>query len=123
MMLRKISLVSSLLLATLTTGCSFEHAAAVDYERMPRETAQGHQIVGYVHAETWTPAVLYVFPILPFQSAEKARRLAVEKAEQAFGADGIADVRIHTESRMPYFFILGWIENHCSATAISAGGN
>lgn len=120
-MIRKIGLVSSLLLASLATGCSFEHAASVDYDHMPKQQ-DGFTIVGYVHAETWTPALFYVFPILPFQNAEKARRLSLAKAQQALGADGIMDVRIHTETHMPYFFILGWVENHVSATAISTGG-
>ena len=107
-------------LAAATTGCSFEHAAAVDYDHMPK-TKDGYSIVGYVHAETWTPAVFYVFPILPFQDADKATGLALAKAQNKFNADGIMDIQVHTDTHM-WLFPFGWVENHVSATAISSGG-
>jgi len=100
-----------------STGCSFEHALAVDYEQMVTET-DGHQVTAIIHAETWTPAFLYVLPVLPYQSAERAKELAIEKAK-SLGADAITDVQLTVETHMPFFFIAGWTENHVSATAVT----
>ncbi|MFH0944272.1 MAG: hypothetical protein V2A76_03660 [Planctomycetota bacterium] len=103
-------------------GCSFEDAAAVDYDDMLSEgtSASGrpYQIQGFVHAETWTPAFLYVFPLLPSQSAERAKDLAISKAK-SMGADAVTDVRVHVEVHMLFFWIAGWRECHVSATAVT----
>lgn len=121
-MLRALGLGLAISLGLLSTGCSFEHAASVDYDHMPKQK-DGYDIVGYVHAETWTPTVFYVFPILPRQNAEKARQLALAKAQDAFGADGIMDLTIHTETHSAWWWlwIFGWVENHASATAVRGG--
>ncbi len=118
---RAFKFCSSLVVAAAAlAGCSFEHAAAVDYDHMVK-VKDGYTIVGYVHAETWTPAVFYVFPILPFQNADKASSMALAKAQNAFNADGLMDLQIHTDTHM-WFFPFGWVENHVSATAIANGG-
>jgi hypothetical protein len=107
-----------LALATFASGCSFEHFAAVDYEHMPQKI-DGYDVVGFVHAETWTPAVFWVFPLLPGQNAEKAKRMALAKA-QSMGADGVTDVRLYTETHSNWWllYFVGWVENHITATAI-----
>lgn len=106
-----------------TTGCSFEHVAGVDYDTMA-DTVQvdgkAWQVEGYVHAEAWTPAFFYVFPIMPGQNAEKARAMAVAKA-RSMGAEEIADVHLYVETHMPFLWIAGWTEAHVSATAVSRG--
>lgn len=109
-------------MACAVGGCSFDDAAAVDYEDMISvgSTAAGrsYQIHGFVHAETWTPAFLYVFPLLPGQSAERAKDMAISKAK-SMGADAVTDVRIHVETHMPFLWLAGWRECHVSATAVS----
>lgn len=109
--------VALLALVSGLGACSFEHAVAVDYEQMITKT-DGGEVRGIIHAETWSPAFFYVLPILPYQSPERAKELAVEKAK-AMGADAITDVRLHVETHMPFFFLAGWTENHISATAVS----
>ncbi|MFG0316354.1 MAG: hypothetical protein ACF8XB_03715 [Planctomycetota bacterium JB042] len=108
---------AGLLLVAATLGaCSFEHAIGVDYEETITKR-DGHEVAGFVHAETWTPAFLYVLPLLPRQSPERAQELAIAKAK-AMGADGVTDVRLHVETHMPFLFLAGWTENHVSATAV-----
>ena len=111
-----VALLGSLGLMLGAGGCSFEHALAVDYERMVGDV-DGQEAVAIVHAETWTPAFLYVLPVLPYQSPERAKELAIEKAK-SLGADAITDVRLTVETRMPFLFLAGWTENHVTATAV-----
>ncbi len=99
------------------SGCSFDHTVRADPSRTVRAAAGG-EVRGYVHVETWTPAFLYVFPLLPYQSPARAQERALEQAK-SIGADAITDVRHHVETHMPFFWIAGWTENHVSATAVS----
>ncbi|MBI4879808.1 MAG: hypothetical protein HY812_09145 [Planctomycetes bacterium] len=119
--MRRMWMVAALLGAGLALGgCGFEHAFSVDYDNMISEAGSGggpYQIKGFVHSEAWTPAFLYVFPLLPSQSPERARELAVEKAK-SLGADSITDVQLHVETHMPFLWVAGWTECHVSATAV-----
>ena len=116
-------LVSAILVCgAALSGCSFEHAVAVEFDHMVSDHKAGsgrpYQIQGFVHAEAWTPAFLYVFPLLPSQSSERAKELAISTA-QSMGADAVTDVRLHVETHMPFLWLAGWKECHVSATAIS----
>ena len=115
--LRSIFLGASLV--GFTSGCSFVHMVPADPNHTVRSD-DGDVIRGYVHVETWTPAFLYVFPLLPHQSPERAQDLATDEATE-MGADAIIDVRHHVETHMPFFWLAGWTENHVSATAVSTG--
>lgn len=115
---RSRSLLLAAGLALSAVGCTFEHAAQVDPDFMLTTHPSGAQIKGYVHAECWTPTLFYVFPIMPGQSAEKAKRIAFEKAK-TMGANGIGDVRVDVQSHTWFFFIFCWTESHVSATALS----
>jgi len=103
-------------------GCSFDHVVSVEFDDMISEHRSGsgrsYQIQGFVHAEAWTPAFLYVFPLLPGQSPERAKELAIYKAK-SIGADAVTDVQLHVETHMPFFWLAGWKECHVSATAVS----
>ena len=93
-----ISVAAAFLLSV--TGCSFEHVAGTDDDTMTDTVmvdGELWEVHGYVHAEAWTPAFFYVFPLMPGQDAEEARRMAVEKA-RAMGAEEITDVRLHVET-------------------------
>lgn len=118
-MRRSLMLAASLAAGAVLGGCTFEHGVLVDHEDMITTGADGraHEIVGHVHAETWTPAFLYVFPLLPSRSPERAQEVAIEHAK-SMGADGVTDVRMHVETHMPFFWVAGWTENHVSATAV-----
>lgn len=118
---RILALAAAGLLSSLG-ACSFEHIAVVDYDStIPTLDSGGssYAVRGYVHAEAWTPAFFYVFPLMPSQDLEKAKHMAVEKA-RSIGADRIADIQVHVESHMPFFWIAGWTEHHISATAVSS---
>lgn len=109
-----------LALALSFTGCSFKHTIGLDYDNMI-STLPGDknlEVSGYVHSEAWTPAFLYVFPVLPDQNSQRARDLAVEAA-RSLGADAITNVELHVETHMPFFWIAGWTEHHVTATAVN----
>lgn len=120
-MRRSWTLCAVLALGSLTAGCSFEHAAGVEFDSMIAEgrtdDGRGYRIRGFVHSEAWTPAFLYVFPMLPSKSSERAKDLALARARE-IGADAITDVRLHVETHMPFLWIAGWMEHHISATAV-----
>jgi len=117
---RTFALAAAVLFSSLG-GCSFEHVAVVDYDSTVETIDSGghtYAVQGYVHAEAWTPAFFYVFPLMPSQNLEKAKAMAVAKA-RTIGADRIADIKVHVESHMPFLWIAGWTEHHVSATAVT----
>ena len=119
--MRGLFSAAAALMLTVTSGCSFEHVSGTDDDTMVDTVmvdGELWEVHGYVHAEAWTPAFFYVFPLMPGQDAEEARQMAVAKA-RAMGAEEITDVRLHVETHMPLLWIAGWTEAHVSATAVS----
>lgn len=107
--LRNTSLLVAL--AFGSGACAFEHGFQADPATSPSD------VRGYVHAEVWTPAFLYLFPLFPDNDERRALELAERKAVE-LGGDGLRDVRIHTETHMPFFWVAGWIEHHVSGAAV-----
>ncbi len=104
------------------SGCTLEHWTTVDFPSVATDAMAGgrhFEPKGYVHAEAWTPAFFYVFPLMPSMNAQTAQENALAVARNVLGADTLTDVKVEVDTHMWFFWIMGWREAHVSATAIS----
>ncbi len=113
-------LVSLLILLTLAgTGCTFTHFTALrrDFYITPGTPDLKYEKVGVIHAEAWTPGLIYLIPFSPSTSLDSAQNALIDEARRR-GANAVIGVRCHVETHMPYLWLAGWFEYHLSGVAV-----
>ncbi len=107
-----------LVLIFLAQGCSFQHSAAVNSDKMVRVyPEEGHKPIALLHTETWS-LTLFCQNIGGASLADSQREL-VHRAKM-LGADAVVYPKNHVETRMPFPlpFIIGWEEYHVWGMAV-----
>jgi len=73
--------------------------------------------IGVVHAEAWTPGLIYIISLSPGTCLDSAQEALINEARSR-GANAIIGVRCHVETHMPYLWLAGWFEYHLSGVAV-----
>ena len=114
----KRTLFLCLLALTLGAGCTLTHYAPLrrDFYITPGSTDYNYEKIGIVHAEAWTPGLVYFISFSPKTSLQSAQDALIDEARRR-GANALIGVRCHVETHMPYI-IIGWFEYHLSGVAV-----
>jgi hypothetical protein len=107
------------LLVMLGAGCTLTHYTPLrkDFYMTAGMPDSQYERVGVVHAEAWTPGLVYLVPLSPGTSLVSAQEALINEA-RAQGANGIVGLRCYVETHMPYLWLAGWMEYHLSGIAV-----
>ena len=107
------------LLALTGTGCTLTHYSPLrkDFYVTPGTPDYNYEKVGVVHAEAWTPGLVYSISFSPATCLDSAQEALINEARKR-GANAIIGVRCHVETHMPYLWLAGWFEYHLSGVAV-----
>lgn len=108
-----------ILLALAGTGCTFTHYTAMrkDFYITPGTPDLEFEKIGVVHAEAWTPGLIYLISFSPGTCLDSAQEALINEARSR-GANALIGVRCHVETHMPYLWLAGWFEYHLSGVAV-----
>jgi hypothetical protein len=107
------------LVALAGTGCTFTHYSALrkDFYITPGTPDLDYEKIGVVHAEAWTPGLVYLISLSPKTCLDSAQEALINEARNR-GANAVIGVRCHVETHMPYLWLAGWFEYHLSGVAV-----